>query len=190
MKKLFIILLSIFLLTQNNDYNELNDLAIVNSIVFDYQDNNYNIYIQIQNPTSNNYIIYNTTKNTIKNSFNSMSKKSPNKLYYKHLNTIFITENSLSKYNEIANYFINNNTTRNEFYIFIISNNNIKELINKQTTDINNLIKTNNYQKPTFDNILNNYLDNKNTLTIPKLSYIKNSYNLSKLKIPKEKLHE
>ena len=182
MKKIIIIILTIFLLTQNNDYNELNDLAIVNSIIINYQNNNYEIYLQTQNYKDNkNYLIYNTTSNSINKLFTNISTKSPNKLYYKHLNTLLLTENSIHHLNSIFNYFINNNITRNEFYIFIIPNNNTNKYINIESSDIINLIKTNKYKEPTFDNILNNYLNNEEKLIIPKIENNNNSISLSKI---------
>lgn len=191
MKKIIIIILTIFLLTQNNDYNELNDLAIVNSIIINYQNNNYEIYLQTQNYKDNkNYLIYNTTSNSINKLFTNISTKSPNKLYYKHLNTLLITENSIHHLNSIFNYFINNNITRNEFYIFIIPNNNTNKYINIESSDIINLIKTNKYKEPTFDNILNNYLNNEEKLIIPKIENNNNSISLSKIEIKKELKHE
>lgn len=191
MKKIFIVLLFVFLLTQNNDYNELNDLAIVNSIIIDYNNNNYNLYLQTQNPKdNNNYIIYNTTNKNIKNTFKVISKKSPNKLYYKHLNTLYITNNSIPYIKEILYYFIDNNITRNEFYILLINNNNINEIINMPTIDIKNIIKNNNYNKPTFDNILNKYLNPNTKLTIPKLNYKNNNYNISTTTVNKELIYE
>ena len=191
MKKIIIIILSIFLLTQNNDYNELNDLSIVNSIIIDYQDNKYNLYLQTQNPKNNEeFIIYNTTNNTIKEAFKKISTKSYNKLYYKHLNILYITENTIPYLNTITKYFINNNITRNEFYIILISKNNINEIINIPTTNIKKLIKVNNYHKPTFDNILNEYLTPNKNINIPKIKYKNNSYNILIKTIKKEQIYE
>lgn len=188
MKKIIIIIISIFLLTQNNDYHELNDLAIVNTITIDYYNNNYNLYFQTQNYKDNDkYIIYNSKGSTINNAFKNINTKSPNKPYYKHLEVIYLTQNiDINNLKEIINYFTKNNITRNEFYIVIINNNNIDKIINTPTTDIKKIIKNNYHNKPSFDNILNDYLNPNNKIIIPKITIKNNTINLSNTYIPKE----
>ena len=182
MKKILIIILTIFLITGNNDYQELNDLSIISSIYIDYQNNNYLVYFQSQNPNQNNneFIIYKTNANTIEQAFNNILEKTPNVPYYKHLEVLFISESiAIDHLPKIINYFQNTNNTRNEFNILINKNNN-PNIINIPSTTIKNIIKTNtNYigisQNLTFNDLLDNYLNPYKEITIPSIEIENNN---------------
>ena len=147
MKKLLIILI-IITLTGCSSYIELNDLAIINSIGIQKDDNNYKISISLLNEVDKDTLepslrlieINNTNLNL---AFEELSLNLNKQIYLSHLNLLVI-DDSIKKMEiqEIINYFLNNQDARENF--LIVFSNKIEEILtNSKFQEINNLVKIN-----------------------------------------------
>ena len=69
MKKIIILIISIFCLTGCANYHELNELGIVSSILIDYKDNLF--YTTVEIIDEENFKTYTGTGSTLTNAFNN-----------------------------------------------------------------------------------------------------------------------
>lgn len=115
MKKLFLILISLFFLTGCANYHELNELGIVSSILIDYKDNLY--YTTLEVIDEENFKPYTGTGSTLTNAFNNALIGSSKYLYYSHLNAVILTNNTPIE--TTLNYFLRSPETNNTFYLCI-----------------------------------------------------------------------
>ena len=97
MKK-YLILIIIFFLTGCSSYIELNDLAIIDTISIQKEDNNYKLTISYIEEIEENNLnpqtkIIETKDTNINQLFNDLSLKINKKIYLSHLN-LFLTEQS------------------------------------------------------------------------------------------------
>ena len=91
MKKLFIIIIIILgaYIFKIPKYNELNNLAIIESIAVEYDGTNYTLYLKEIIPTKNdqgikyNYKYYQAKDKTIESSYKKIKTKTKKKLYLK-----------------------------------------------------------------------------------------------------------
>ena len=139
MIKKIIFLFLLILLTGCTPYSDINNLAIINKIAIE-KDNNYKIHIEILNSLDNNNII-SIEGETLEECMNNLNNKLQKRVYLTHLETLIITD-SLKKenYKEIINYFLNNETSRNSFFVIATDKINDK-ILNIKSEDLENLIK-------------------------------------------------
>lgn len=162
MKKIIILLITIFLTSGCYDYVELNDLSIISGISVDYESNNYEIAYEILNEqkngqeTSNQPAIIITGKGkTVSEAFNNAAKETPKKPYYAHLKCIIISEEVAKfKLENIIDYFLRNTDIRSEFDTVIAKNSSAKKLLSNSSKNnpvisdlIESLLKNNKYYK-------------------------------------------
>ena len=178
MKKL-IILIIILLLTGCNSYIELNDLGIIQIIGLEKQNNNYilttSIIENIDKDNNITYSIYNIEGNNIPELFDKLSLSLNKKIYLSHLDTLIINDSiKTNELDNIINFFLNNNESRNDF--LIITTNNISNLINNiKSENINNLVKLNELETSksiytTMFDLINNYYNN-NPIYLTNIEY-------------------
>lgn len=169
----------------SNDYQSLNDLVIVSSILVDKGDNTeYITYLELykQEKGSDNNTSYfikgkgNNIQDAINNAANSISKK----LYLVHTNAVIISESlAYEKINEVFNY-LESKVQMNSNYYLLVSDN-IDELVKIQDKDTNilgekisNTLKysTNSGTMVNYDFMdkLSNYLNNKKDIYLSKIS--------------------
>lgn len=178
MKKL-IILIIILLLSGCHSYIELNDLGIIQIIGLEKINNNYKLTTSIiENIDKDNniiYSIYSIEGNNIPELFDKLSLNLNKKIYLSHLDTLIINDSIKSNELEnIINFFLNNNESRNDF--LIISTNNISNIINNtKSENINNLVKLNELESSksiytTMYDLINNYY-NHNPIYLTNIEY-------------------
>ena len=170
MKKIFFLLIIIFFIAGCTTYNELNDLAIIKSIGIKCNNNdNYTLYAEIIDEIDKDNIpktkIIETNANTIKELFENIKILVNKEIYLSHIDLIIIDENIKNKdLDNIINYFLDNKEFRNDF--LTIFSNDIKELLeNSKYDEIEKIIISNKDNKKiikiSFEEIMQNYLDNK-----------------------------
>lgn len=153
MKKilLLIILIIVFLCTTGcYDYYELNDLDIVNGIFIDYQDNKYQIYLEIvensEEKITSNFIL--GKGDNLEEALTEAKNNSDKKVYLKNISTLVLSKEIVNNnILEVLEYIIRDPTINNN-YIVLVSDN-LESLINLETKNdsisnqIYNTIKSN-----------------------------------------------
>lgn len=126
MKKIFIILLMIFLLGGCYNYKELNEISIISSISIDKDDDEYLVGAQImnakqdENSESSQVIVYTAKGKTINEALRDMTMKSPSKLYGGHLSKLVLSEEVAKEgIINVIDIFQRLTEIRNEFTITI-----------------------------------------------------------------------
>ena len=170
MKKIIIIISLLFLLTGCNSYVELNDLGIINAIGIEKNNNNYKVYASIiENVEKNgtpNFTIYQIEGNNLLEIFDHLNLKLNKKIYLSHLDLLLLNPTIKTKeLEEIINFFLNNNESRNDF--LVVTTDNINNILkNSSFQEINNLIKINEQETSksiytTMYDVMNNYFEKK-----------------------------
>ena len=171
MKKIFLILITLFLTTGCFNYLSLNDIAVVSLVHIDYQDNNYIITVEIRenekdNPNASS--IYTNQGITLDNTFENIGLTLNKFLYLVDVDTIILTENVLNQKLETTLDFVTRENYIGNNFNILVSNDDIK--------DITKLIKVKNKIVGAYikDAITNDY---NNTIDIKYNKFIKNYLN-------------
>lgn len=172
MKKILIIIFTIFFTiftTGCKHYTELNDLAIIKSIGITYSNNEYTLYAEIidevnEDKLPETKIISEKNKN-IKELFNNIKLLVNKEIYLSHIDLLIISETlNNDNYQEIIDYFLNNNDFRNDF-LCVFSEKIEDVLKNSKYDEVEELITTNKDSKDviniTFEEIIKDFLDKK-----------------------------
>lgn len=164
MKKIFLIISVLFLTGCSYYYNDINNLAIINEIAIDHEDN-YKVYIKVlSNNQENENKIYFEEGKSLNECFTNLNNKLTKKLYLTHLDLLVLSNNIKKKeINEIIKFFFNESSSRNIFDTIIV-NKITENFLKIDSTDINNLVdlsaKTNGIAiKKTFDNMIKDILN-------------------------------
>ena len=161
MKKIILIIITLFLTTGCFNYLSLNDIAVVSLVHIDYQDNKYILTVEIRenekdNPNASS--IYTNQGLTLDNTFENIGLTINKFLYLVDVDTIILTENVLNqKLETTLDYITRENYIGNNFNI-IVSNDDIKE-ITKLIKEKNKIVGA--YIKDTITNDYNNTIDIK-----------------------------
>lgn len=118
------ILLIIPLLSGCYNYRELNELAINTALSIDYSDNNFDIIVEVINPTkqqdaasANNspFVDYYSSAPTLQEAFRNVVIDSPRQLYASQLELIILSEEAANNHmSEILEYFSREPESRTE----------------------------------------------------------------------------
>jgi len=121
--KIIILILSIFMLSGCYDYNELNKLEIVSSIILDYEDDMYKVNLEILNTSKEaekgTYLL-SGEGNSIEEAINNVYYDSEYVPYFSHMNALIIS-NSVAKrgLDESLEYLLRDALIRKDFYVFV-----------------------------------------------------------------------
>lgn len=198
MKKIFLLISIIMLLTGCYDYIEIDNLSFISSIAIDYdnEDNNFIVSYEVLNATKQKDSVKNDKSNiisakanNISDAFDNASLMVENVPYFYHLKIIVISkEIAYDHVKEILDYILRNPDVKNEFFLCIIQNSKAVDLISKSTDkdpDIGKklfqMIKTNKYQNnitidQNFETTLKYFLNNN-------LSALLNTFRIEDNKI-------
>ncbi len=135
MKKFIILFLTLFLVGCKN--NDINNLAVINEIVIDYK-SRYLVYAKVLD--NNNDMIYSEYGDTLEECFSNLSSSLNKKTYLTHLETLFLTDSiKKNQYDEIVNYFLMQESSRNSFNTIIINQYNEK-IFDFKSIELNNML--------------------------------------------------
>ena len=142
LKKIKLIIIILFLLIIpgcNIDYQSLNDLAIVSSLLIDIDTNNeYIVFIEIykqdKSKDNNTSFFVKGTGNNIQSAINNASNSISKKLYLVHTNAVIISKELASKkINEVFNYLESKVDMNSNYYLLVTDS--INKLINLKDVD-------------------------------------------------------
>ncbi len=179
--KFFIILIALTLTTGCYDYNELTDLAIINGMAIEMQDEQYKVTYEVINTSLNkdneeNNKSFNVsgTGGKLELAIKDANQKLNKKPFLEQLKIVIIDKNIdiLS----ISDYIIRNNLLTSNFYLVLADNpSEIISYENKEATNnatyIYNILNTINYTKITnqFDFQINDIINKHKDIVIPKI---------------------
>lgn len=188
MKKIFLILPILFLLTGCYNYRELNDLAIVSGISITKEENTYKVTAEVVNPkkqqdTSSSkepdFIIYTSSANSMQEAFRKVIKESPRKLYLAQMDILIIDEKvAEEELNTILDFIARDPEVRSEFYVLIGKIDKILEvttpLENISSKNILESLKANNMYLGyanliTYHELINDYLNPNIEIALPSI---------------------
>ena len=136
MKKILIIVLSIFIISGCTSYKELSDIAIVTTMALTKENNNYKIIVQVLDTKKSttdtinpSVVLYESKGITIHEAFRNISLESSKNLYTGHLTTVIVSD-SIFK-NDTDNFidFIERNNEIDKNFDLLITTNNIKDIM-------------------------------------------------------------
>lgn len=165
-KKIFIfliLLINIFSLSGCNNYQELNNVMIIDGIGIDKKEDEYIVSFNTYNQ-NNKYETYKITTSNINDSFNKIYLKVSKKIYLSHLNILALSSNldNLDIEN-IINAFNRRQDLRGSFNVILIHNYEDSFFKNDslKIKDIlhNNYLEKGNVYPTTFNDLINDYLD-------------------------------
>ena len=144
MKRILILLFSLFVLTGCPDYRELTDMAIASSIGLDIKDGNYNVIVHVldakktgEKDVSPNIKIYESSGKTLHEALRKIVLESPQKLYVGHLNSFVISERFAKEgISKIFDFILRDSEVEKSFNL-IVTKNNINEIMNINNSDSN-----------------------------------------------------
>lgn len=142
MKKILIIILTLLLCTGCFDYKEINDLAIINAIGVDYENDEYVITLEILNDQIDkdsskitSYTKVGRGKNltsAIENAADKLSKQ----LIFNHIKLMILSKSIIEeKFENIIDLFLRNTYFRENFYVISATKNKPETLLNHTTNE-------------------------------------------------------
>lgn len=142
MKKILIIILTLLLCTGCFDYKEINDLAIINAIGVDYENDEYVITLEILNDQIDkdsskitSYTKVGHGKNltsAIENAADKLSKQ----LIFNHIKLMILSKSIIEeKFENIVDLFLRNTYFRENFYVISATKNKPETLLNHTTNE-------------------------------------------------------
>ncbi len=139
MKKIIIFCLLFLLIGCVN--NDINNIAIINEIVIDY-DTSYKVYIKVLENDDDENKIYFESGNTLEECFSNLSSSLSKKAYLTHLETLTLTDSiKKEQLNEIINYFLSQESSRNSFNTIFINSYN-ESFFDFKSIELENMLNT------------------------------------------------
>lgn len=137
MKKIFVLLIVLFMLTGCYNYIELDKLAAVSSILIDYKDDAYKVNVEVYGK-EDMVEVFESTGTSLTEAFSIAEEMSKQKFYFRHINAVIITDNV--NVEDIIYYFFRNPDT-NDNFAFVYTNE--EKIYEDDEVNIGELIKNN-----------------------------------------------
>lgn len=129
MKKIIIMLISIFLLSGCTDYVEINDLAIISGIAIDYENDLYKLTAQlIENDKESKVVVLTTASSSIDEAMSEISKLSNKELFISHLKVLILSDRLIKENKDFYDYFLRSSKSKMNFYTYIASKDEISSI--------------------------------------------------------------
>lgn len=193
MKKLLLLILP-FLLSGCYNYRELNDIAITSAIGVSKNNDNYVLTIQVINTLKveergdqPQFIIYKQEGKSLQEAFRKVVLESPKRLFVNH-NLLLIIDENLAKegIQDILDIFARDTEFRKQFLVVVSRNTNDEDILETQTpleilnaksildsidADLNYLGVS---KLMTLELLLENYINDKDEISIPSIRMTSN----------------
>ena len=126
MKKIIIMLISIFLLSGCADYVEINDLAIISGIAIDYENDLYKLTAQLIE--NDKVVVLTTASSSIDEAMSEISKLSNKELFISHLKVLILSDRLIKENKDFYDYFLRSSKSKMNFYTYIASKDEISSI--------------------------------------------------------------
>lgn len=197
MKKLFLSILSIFILSGCYNYQELNDLALTSALGIDKTNEGYKITAQVVNTNKSNQTsdssdpeitTYTYEAKTLQEAIRQITLESPNRLYIHQVQIFLISEEvARDGINDIIDLFFRGVESRKQSNVLITYNSTAEDIL-KTITPLDT-INASNIRKSliintkylgttyeiTFEEMVNDYLNDKTEISLPSITLINNN---------------
>lgn len=160
MKKIILIIISLFFLTGCKDYTELENLGIASSIFIEY-DGEYKITTEIYKDKEME--IVHSSGSTISEAISNFIYKSKNDIYLSHLNAVIIDKQVEVK--DTVYYFLRNPDVNTNFYLVITDNEDFYDKDENIGLKIKNICNRLKYKD--FFQITKDYLNENIDIALP-----------------------
>ena len=171
MKKIIILLIVLLIFLGFTPYNELNSLAVVDTLGLDFTDNKYYLYLNVINDDNK---VYTVTGDSLGEVFLKARNIDNKKTYYKHLEVVIFNTNTL---NDTTLNFFKDEFTSIDYLVFA-TNDNLNDLFNKyhKRSDYKSFIRKEKETSAsiintTFKEVLSSSLDDVKDSFLPLISY-------------------
>ena len=171
MKKIIVLLIVLLIFLGYTPYNELNNLAVVDTLGIEFTNNKYYLYLNVINDDNK---IYKITGDSLGEIFLKAKNIDNKKTYYKHLEVVIFNTNILN--NTTLNFFKNEFTSID--YLVLATSNNLNDLFNKyhKRRDYKSFIRkekniSGSIINTTFKEVLSSNSDDIKDAFIPLISY-------------------
>ena len=174
MKKIIILLIVLLIFLGFTPYNELNSLAVVDTLGIEFKDNKYSLYLNVINDDNK---VYNVKGDSLGEVFLKAKNVNNKKTYYKHLEVVILNTNVIN--NKTLNFFKDEFTSID--YLVLGTEDNLDDLFKKyhKRNDYKSFIKKEKEESAsiinvTFKEFLSSSLDDIKDGSIPLISYKEN----------------
>ena len=174
MKKIIVFLIILLIFLGYTPYNELNNLAVIDTLGIDFYDNKYYLYLNVINDDNK---VYTVTGDSLGEVFMKAKNIDNKKTYYKHLEVAIFNTNTLNKstinffkdeFTSIDYLVLSTEDRLNNLFENFHKRNDYKNFIKKEKETTATIINT------TFKDVLSSSLDNIKDANIPLISYNNN----------------
>lgn len=156
-KKIIIMLISLFLLTGCFDYKEMSDLAFVSALAIEKIDNEYKLTVQINNITNTindtgtdaaKSLVLSGYGKTLLDAIRDMSDKTPRTLYFSQAKVVILDDSVLIKeeLNDIIDLLLRDIEISLNYYIVTCINNNPEDILSSlspfESNTVSDITKT------------------------------------------------
>lgn len=201
-KRIFIIVGMICILSGCYNYEELNSIAIISAIGIDYKDEEFKVSYQIVNSNNTstntgyeqaNVVVYDYPAKSLEESAREASLLTSKRLYASHARVVVVSEEVAKNYlPEVMDFIYRNPDIRNEFYMVMTKDCSpsdalkvITPLVNISGEDIaNSLINSNEImginESVMFSDLLNKYLNPRWDVVMPSIEIVDSKDNNGK----------
>ena len=174
MKKIIILLIVFLIFLGYTPYNELNSLAVVDTLGIDFTNNKYYLYLNVINDDNK---VYTVTGDSLGEVFLKARNIDNKRTYYKHLEVVIFNTNTLN--NTTLNFFKDEFTSID--YLVFATNDNLSDLFDNyhKRSDYKSFIRKEKETSAsiintTFKDVLSSSLDDVKDGFIPLISYSNN----------------
>lgn len=201
-KRIFIIVGMICILSGCYNYEELNSIAIISAIGIDYKDDEFKVSYQIVNSNNTstntgyeqaNVVVYDYPAKSLEESAREASLLTSKRLYASHARVVVVSEEVAKNYlPEVMDFIYRNPDIRNEFYMVMTKECSpsdalkvITPLVNISGEDIaNSLINSKEImginEGVMFSDLLNKYLNPRWDVVMPSIEIVDSKDNNGK----------
>ena len=193
MKKFFIVIVIMLFVTGCYDYQELNDMSVVDGIAIDYEDDKYEVKLEVvssEKGKDGNEIktkVISSKDKVLANAFYKATKKASGDIYLGHVSLLVVSENVAEKgLNDVIDYVLRDIRISNDYSILVTDNIDLfkidskNESISQKVNKIANVsLGINN--NVTVDMVGSMLVNNRIDLVIPYLEIDKDKTIISKI---------